>query len=325
MTISVLKPGLFSTIQDNGRYASQQYGVIVGGAMDRLSYLIGQLLLQQENEAAIEITIVGPTLRFDVDTVIAITGAYFSPLLNGQPCPMWRPIAIKAGSILQCTAATNGARGYIAVKHGIQVPVVLGSRSTYLRAKLGGFNGRALQRGDILPIIASKVTTSNYFIRHEDFISFSKDVTIRVTSGTEWAGFTEESKQVFLSTSFQLSKDADRMGYRLQNPIGLTHSLQKDLISEAVTFGTIQVPPSGQPIILMADCQTTGGYPKIAQVIRADLPKLAQLQPMATIRFTVVSLEQAQQIYIKQQQQLALINYALANSRPDFFEHCSEG
>ncbi|WP_042474792.1 5-oxoprolinase subunit C family protein [Bacillus ndiopicus] len=311
MTITVIKPGLFSTVQDNGRYASQQYGIIVSGAMDMLSYRIGQLLLQQENGAAIEITVVGPTLRFDVDTVIAITGANFSPILNGQPCPMWRPVPIKAGSILKCATAQVGARGYIAVKHGIQVPLVLESRSTYLRAKLGGFNGRALQKGDVLPITSSNIVKSNYFIHSEDFISFSNDVMIRVTVGTEWASFTEESKQLFLLTPFQLSKDADRMGYRLQSDICLTHSLQKDLISEAVTFGTIQVPPSGQPIILMADRQTTGGYPKIAQVIQADLPKLAQLQPMATIRFTVISLEQAQEIYIKQQQQLALLKFTL--------------
>ncbi|WP_107840688.1 biotin-dependent carboxyltransferase family protein [Metasolibacillus meyeri] len=307
MTITVIKPGLFSTIQDSGRYANQQYGVVVSGAMDMLSYRIGQLLLQQENKASIEITMLGPTLRFDVDTVIVITGANFSPLLNEMPCPMWRPIVIKAGSILKCAAATVGARGYIAVKHGIQVPAVLGSRSTYLRAKIGGFHGRALQKGDVLPIAPSSITHCNYFVKPEDFISFSNAVTIRVTTGTEWEVFTKKSQQSFLSTAFQLSKDADRMGYRLQSDSHLTHTLQKDLISEAVTFGTIQIPPSGQPIILMADRQTTGGYPKIAQVIQADLPKLAQLQSMTTIRFIIVSLEEAQEIYMKQQQQLALL------------------
>lgn len=307
MTITVIKPGLFSTLQDGGRYASQQYGVIVSGAMDRLSYHIGQLLLQQENKAAIEITMIGPTLRFDVDTVIAITGANFLPLLNDKPCPMWRPVTVKAGSVLQCANATIGARGYIAVKHGLQVPVILGSRSTYLRAKIGGFHGRALQKGDVLPIKASDARRTNYFVKPEHFIEFSNDVTIRVTEGTEWQAFTKESQEFFLSTAFQLSTDADRMGYRLQSDMCLTRSLQRDLISEAVTFGTIQVPPSGQPIVLMADCQTTGGYPKIAQVIQADLPKLAQLQPLAKIRFTTVSIEEAQYIYIRQQHQLALL------------------
>ncbi|WP_332649943.1 biotin-dependent carboxyltransferase family protein [Lysinibacillus sp. 54212] len=310
MTITVMKPGFFSTVQDEGRFSQQQYGIIVSGAMDPLSYKISNILLQQEMEAAIEITLVGPTLRFDADAVIALTGADFSPLLNGEPCPMWRPVTVKAGSVLKLQAAKDGARGYIAVKQGIQVPPVLGSRSTYLRAGFGGFEGRALQKGDILPILPNSDMPSKYFARYKDFIKFSKDVTIRVTAGTEWGAFTAESHKLLTTIPFTLTKDADRMGYRLQSEGKLERTLKEDLISEAVTFGTIQVPPNGQPIILMVDRQTTGGYPKIAQVIRADLPKLAQLQPMSTIHFEIISIEEAQQIYIEQQQQLALLELA---------------
>lgn len=310
MTITIIKPGFFSTIQDEGRFSQQQYGIIVSGAMDPLSYKIGNILLQQGMEASIEITLVGPTLRFDVDAVIALTGADFSPLLNDEPCPMWRPVAVKAGSILKCQAAKNGARGYIGVKQGIQVPTVLGSHSTYLKAKFGGFEGRPLQKGDVLPISSSTNTPSKYFANYQEFITFSNDVTIRVTLGTEWEAFTSESQDLFTSIPFTLTKDADRMGYRLQNEQKLERIIKEDLISEAVTFGTIQVPPNGQPIILMVDRQTTGGYPKIAQVIRADLPKLAQLQPMSTIRFEIISIERAQQIYIDQQQQLAFLELA---------------
>ena len=310
MTITVLKPGFFSTIQDEGRFYQQQYGIIVSGAMDPLSYKISNILLQQGMEATIEITLVGPTLRFDVDAVIALTGADFSPLLNGEPCPMWRPITVKAGSILKCQAAKIGARGYIAVKHGIPVPPVLGSRSTYLKAQFGGYQGRALQKNDVLPITPSTSTPRKYFANYRDFIKFSNEVTIRVTTGTEWHSFSFDSQQLLQTIPFTVTKDADRMGYRLQSEGKLTRELKEDLISEAVTFGTIQVPPNGQPIILMVDRQTTGGYPKIAQVIRADLPKLAQLQPMSTIRFNLISIEEAQQIYIDQQQQLALLELA---------------
>lgn len=310
MSITVIKPGFFSTIQDEGRFSQQQYGIIVSGAMDPLSYKIGNILLQQGIEASIEMTLVGPTVRFDVDAVIALTGADFSPLLNGEPCPMWRPVAVKAGSILKCQAAKIGARGYIAVKHGIQVPSVLGSRSTYLKAQFGGFKGRALQKDDVLSITSSTDTPRKYFANYQDFITFTNEVTVRVTTGTEWQSFTSESQQWFQTVPFTLTKDADRMGYRLQSAEKLEREIKEDLISEAVTFGTIQVPPNGQPIILMVDRQTTGGYPKIAQVIRADLPKLAQIQPMSTIRFEVISIEDAQQIYIDQQQQLAFLEFA---------------
>ncbi|MEO4051982.1 biotin-dependent carboxyltransferase family protein [Solibacillus sp. CAU 1738] len=312
MTIVVLKPGFFSTIQDAGRIGQQQYGVIVSGAMDQLSYEIANTLLNQSGTAAIEMTLVGPTLRFEVDTVIACTGADFSPLLNDAPCPMWQPVTVKAGSVLKCQAAKQGARGYIAFKHGIQVPEVLGSRSTYLRAQIGGFKGRALQKGDQLPIKLHSEVPRKYSANYKSLLSFSNSVTIRIAVGTEWYSFTENSKQTLTSIPYTVTKDADRMGYRLESHSALERVVKEDLISEAVTFGTIQVPPNGQPIILMADRQTTGGYPKIAQVIKADLPKLAQLQPMSTIHFEIVSLEEAQKIYLQQQQQLAFMKTALS-------------
>ena len=152
MTVTILKPGLQTTVQDLGRFGMQAYGVVAGGAMDTLSYRIGNLLLKQTNEAALEFVITGPTISFHTNTVIALTGANFSPHLNGTPCPMWRPVAVKAGSILTMQSAKRGARGYLCVKGGIQVPLVLHSRSTYLHARIGGLNGRALIRGDMLPM-----------------------------------------------------------------------------------------------------------------------------------------------------------------------------
>lgn len=307
MTVTVLKPGLFSTIQDAGRFGYRQYGVIVSGATDQLSYSIGQALLQQQNTAAIEVTMIGPTLQFQVDTVIAITGANCSPLIDGKPCAMWRPVVIKQGSILSCQVISNGMRSYIAFKGGIQVPVVLHSRSTYIRAKIGGYNGRALQKGDILPIHPGHLQRTNYFVQP---YNFSQSIKVRVTKSTEWAFFTKNSLQHFLQASFTLTREMDRMGYRLQSACPLATTKPLSLLSDAVTFGTIQVPPNGQPIILMADHQTTGGYAKIAQVICADLPLLAQLQPNALIHFEVVTIAEAQQIYIKKQRELSLLQWS---------------
>jgi len=318
MTITILKPGLLTTVQDLGRFGSQQYGVIVSGAMDSLSYRIGNMLLGQTHEAALEITLLGPTISFQSNTVIALTGANFNPLLDGVPCPMWRPVPVNAGSILKMQSSQIGARGYICIKGGIQVEPVLGSRSTYLRAQLGGFQGRALMRGDVLSISSINndtfheqwPTTSS--VDYTQFLIFSNEITVRIIPGTEYDEFTEDSKQTLVSTPFTITKEADRMGYRLHNDhCELVKNRSFDLLSEAVTFGTVQVPPNGQPIILMADRQTTGGYPKIAQVISADLPKLAQLQPFSHIRFEMVSLAEAQQLFIEQEKKLKLLKTSI--------------
>lgn len=318
MTITIIKPGLLTTVQDLGRFGSQQYGVIVSGAMDSLSYRIGNMLLGQTNEAALETTLLGPTISFHTNTVIALTGANFNALLDGVPCPMWRPVTVNAGSILKMQSAQLGARGYLCIKGGIQVEPILGSRSTYLRAKLGGFHGRALMRGDVLSIDSSnadtfrKKWTTTSAVDYTQFLTFSNDMTIRIVPGTEYDEFTEDSKQALISMPFTITKEADRMGYRLHNDhCQLEKKRTFDLLSEAVTFGTIQVPPNGQPIVLMADRQTTGGYPKIAQVISADLPKLAQLQPYARIHFEMVSLAEAQQLVIAQEKKLQLLKTLL--------------
>ncbi|CAM5220155.1 Antagonist of KipI OS=Ureibacillus acetophenoni OX=614649 GN=SAMN05877842_11087 PE=4 SV=1 [Ureibacillus acetophenoni] len=312
MTMTILKPGLLTTVQDSGRRESQQYGVIVSGAMDATSYRLGEMLLQQEPSAAIEFTLIGPTVQFNCDTVFCLTGADFHPLLNGTVCAMWKPVFASAGSILKLQSSRNGARGYLHIKGGIQVEKTLGSYSTYIRAGIGGYKGRPLQMGDVLPISESgTVQKINRAIHPKDLISTSQNVVIRVVKGTEYERFTDESKDALLNTTFTVTKDADRMGYRLEGEHRLFTTKKFDLLSEAVTFGTIQVPPGGHPIILMADRQTTGGYPKIAQVISVDLPKLAQLQPFAKIRFELVTLEEAQELIIKQENKLRLLEMML--------------
>ncbi|MEK4228022.1 5-oxoprolinase subunit C family protein [Solibacillus sp. FSL H8-0538] len=307
MTIEVLKPGLQTTVQDKGRYGLQQYGVIVSGAMDTISYQIGNLLLQQEDYASLEMTLLGPTLKFHCDTTIAITGGSMAPLLNGVPCPMWRAVMVKCGDVLKFSSAQKGVRSYLAVKGGIQVEHVLNSKSTYLKARIGGHHGRALKSGDRLPISEWSTTAPSTTIDVTNFKLFENDVTIRVLKGTEYESFTEKSLSLFEEATYTISKDADRMGYRLESDAILHLQQPTNMLSEAVTIGTVQVPPSGQPIILMADRQTTGGYPKIAQVASVDLSKLAQLPPYAKIRFKLISLDEAQQLWIKQQKHLNLL------------------
>lgn len=298
--MEISKPGLLTTVQDLGRFGSQQYGVIVSGAMDAMSYRLANMLLKQSHTAVLEFTLMGPTILFTQPTVIALTGADFQPLLNGVTCPMWRPVAIQAGDQLKLATARKGARGYLAVQGGLQIPDVLQSKSTYLRGGLGGYEGRALQKGDVLAYQSLKTpsTTCKWFVDYKDVVCFEGQVKIRVMQGTEWEMFTHNSIEQFTATTYTITKDADRMGYCLVSETILIRQEQVELLSEAVTFGTIQVPPNGQPIILMADRQTTGGYPKIAQVATIDLPKLAQLQPGQIIQFEWISVKQAQQLLI---------------------------
>lgn len=309
--LEVVKPGAFSTIQDAGRYGFQRYGVIVSGVMDEVAFRMGNALLQQHNAAAIEMTLIGGTYRFHVATTIALTGGQSQARLNGQACPLYCAIAVKAGDVLTIGAIQQGVRQYLHVAGGIQVPVVMNSRSTYSKAGIGGFEGRALQAGDRLPI---KSCQKQFVSRHIQPASFYLDAPIRIIVGTEWTRLGVPIQQAFLQTAYTISLQADRMGYRLlpKQPIVVEQPFQ--LLSEAVSFGTVQLPPNGEPIVLMADRQTTGGYPKIAQVIAADLPRLAQLAPQMPITFEVVTLEQAEALWIAQQQQLRLFELLLAQA-----------
>ncbi|WP_458413217.1 biotin-dependent carboxyltransferase family protein [Schinkia sp. CFF1] len=314
MSVKVLHPGLSTTIQDLGRFGSQKFGVIVSGAMDSISLRIANLLIgNSEGEGALEITLFGTTLEFQSEQLIAITGGNLQPTIDGEEAPMWRPILIRKGSILKFKSAITGCRAYVAFAGGIQVPEVMGSKSTYLRAEIGGFHGRALQKGDefsfgsythiALSFVGQLEKMNRHFpwsVNYKEFFSFKQTQTIRVLRGSEYHRFDESSQQTFFSEPYTLTTQADRMGYRLEGK-ALSLAEKFELLSEGVTYGTIQVPSNGQPIILMADRQTTGGYPKIGQVISADLPKLAQLQPKAKILFKVVSIEQAENELIEKE------------------------
>jgi antagonist of KipI len=329
MSLKLLKAGMLTTVQDTGRYGHQKDGIIVSGAMDLMALRIGNLLAgNPESSAALEITLSGPQIQFTEDHVISLTGADLSATLDGAPLKMWRPVLATKGSMLSFGAPIMGCRCYLAISGGINVPAVLGSYATYLRAGFGGFKGRALQSGDVVPINSTAASHPAFKHRLSDitnqleseqvpwsiapqlYPSYTETPSIRAIKGPEYDLFSEESKLNLWSSQFLISPQSDRMGYRLQG-IGLTLEEPVELLSSAVTFGTLQVPPEGNPILLMADHQTTGGYPRIAQISTADLPILAQLIPGSWLQFQEITLERAQQLYIHQEQLIEKIKQVL--------------
>ncbi|MBG9443617.1 biotin-dependent carboxyltransferase family protein [Cytobacillus firmus] len=320
--IKVLKPGLLSSIQDLGRTGYQKFGVIASGAMDPFSHRMANLLSgNEENDPALEITMMGPTLTFEEDTLISICGGDLSPSINGQPIRTWRSVFVKKGSALKFGGCQKGCRAYLAVSGGFAVPEVMNSKSTYLRAGIGGFKGRALKAGDVLETgkpslqslkmkdFLSKQLLDKAFVENDWGIA-SKLIPetvgnpeIRITRGRQFDLFTHESRIHLFNHAFEVTAQSDRMGYRLKGP-ALALSEHAEQISEAVNFGSIQVPPDGNPIVLLADRQTTGGYPKIGQVAAVDLPLLAQAKPGDALRFSEISNEQAQQLLIKREMKL---------------------
>jgi antagonist of KipI len=320
--IEVLRPGLLTTVQDSGRVGYQKYGVVPSGVMDPLSARIANLLVgNSENSAVLEFTLQGPSLRFHCDVCLAVCGAEFSVRIGKERVSMWRPVNVRRGSVLEITHVNRGARGYLAVLGGFDVPKVMGSHSTYLAAAIGGYNGRSLRVGDmlaiglkhqdVLPALPTKVlfqatdwsvdtAIHPYFSQHRP--------RLRVIAGGEADWFAEETIRSFYSSTYSVTVNSNRMGYRLEGPPLIAQQVSS-LLSEGVTMGTIQVPADGQPIVLMADHQTTGGYAKLATVITADYPVAAQLKPGDQIQFTEVSIAEAQsslRASLNRQRQLAV-------------------
>lgn len=329
MSLNFISPGLLTTIQDLGRKGYQKDGMVVSGAMDTLALRVANLLVgNAEGEAGLEITLIGPRIFFPDAQLVALTGADLSPLLNGIPVKGWRPIFVEEGSVLEFGAPVSGCRTYLAVAGGLDVPEVLGSKSTYLRAGIGGYQGRALQTGDSIPCHgiparmrdflqltkeqhAKPGAQPNWFVDTSMHVAHHDPQEIRVIKGPEYLLFSELSQQDFFAKPYKVSARSDRMGYQLRGT-RLWLDTAEEAISSAVTFGTVQVPPAGDPILLMADHQTTGGYPRVAQVISADFSKLAQLVPRHKIQFTEVTLEEAQSLYLRQEKNLEKLRGALS-------------
>lgn len=307
MSLKIIKAGLLDTVQDHGRYGHQHQGINPGGAMDRFAASLANALLGKElHSAVIEMHFPAAKIQFENPCIICITGANFSPTINNKPVPLHQPILVSKDAVLQFTANKNGARTYLSLLNEMHLLPWLNSFSTNLKAGAGGFEGRRLLKEDKLHYSDIHLQTAMESILplpwsyHDDE---QNDSIIKFIPGNEWNWLTEKSQINFLNNAFVISSSSDRMGYRLQGA-ALESSRQEQLISSAVSFGTIQLLPNGQLIVLMADHQTTGGYPRIAHVITTHLQKLAQLNAGEKMNFVMTSVEDAQQKLVAQQQYL---------------------
>jgi len=327
-TVEIIRPGMMTTIQDRGRLGYRSDGVVVAGAMDEWSLrianlLVGNLFSQQGNPAALEFFLVGPTIDFHQDTSFAIYGGCWNATLDSQRIQCGKAYSAGPGQRLEILEATEGAWGYLAIHGGIDVPEILGSRSTHIRSAMGGFHGRALKAGDRIAAVmnGSMLIPNANFLRR--YIPWNDSVyggsqrssptsTIRFVNGSQWEMLDARSQEFFTSSKWIISKNSDRMGYRLQSPIDsstpqasnsprLQLKSPFEMLSEPNTIGTIQLPSGGDPIILMSDAATTGGYPRLGHVAHVDLPRLAQQRPGTAIGLQAISLAQAHQLSIERQ------------------------
>ena len=296
-TIKILDAGLLTTVQDLGRYGFQRYGVSASGVMDEYSAKIANKLVGNKvGEAVLETTLKGVQIEFLQNTAVAITGGNCDVTLNGTKIELWQSYLVNRGDILKMGICRSGLRNYLAFAGGIDVPIIMNSKSTNLKAKVGGFNGRKLMTGDVLSVgvgsLETPLTLNKYYIP-----TYSKDIKVGVILGQQDDHFTEAGIKTFLNETYTVTQESDRMGIRLSSVSGATieHKNGADIISDGITFGAIQVPGSGQPIVMMADRQTTGGYTKIGNVISSDLAKLAQATPGTKVKFVEYTLEQAVQ------------------------------
>lgn len=305
MGIRVLKSGMMTTVQDLGRTGYQSQGFSVSGVMDVRSFKIANLLLDNpENEAVLEFSLIGPTLQFTSETIIAITGGDFQPTINGEAAPMYTAIYMNKGDILKFGSARTGSRGYLAFSSYLDVPVVMGSRSTNMKCSIGGFKGRKLQEDDYIGFRIKRRYLPFFLSRKLEGDTFEEEeVTLRVVMGPQDKKFSRQGIDNFLGSEYQVTSDFDRMGCRLEGPF-IAPKETADIISDGIAFGAVQVPSHGKPIILLSDRQTTGGYAKIATVASVDIPRLVQRKPDHRIRFEAITVQEAQQLYLDEVKEL---------------------
>ena len=323
-SIVVLKPGALSTVQDTGRFGYQAAGVPPSGPMDEHSMNLANILAGNELDAAcIECTLGGLELRFETDSILALTGADAPAFLDDNPVPMHRTLRARTGSLLRIGMTRTGLRIYVAVHGGLAVPGIMGSRATFQRGGFGGFKGRALAAGDTIPLalpagsppglpLGTAVDSSipDRAVPRALIPTFHAEFTVRAIPSHETDRFTADGLECFFSASYSVSQKSDRMGCRLEGPV-IAHTTGADIISSAVQTGTVQVPGDGQPIVLMADRQTTGGYTRIAQVIQADLPLLGQARPGDIVRFLRSNPIEAAKALAGQRENLQQVRVAL--------------
>jgi len=324
MSLKVIKSGILDTIQDNGRYGNQHLGINPAGAMDKYAIQVTNMLVgNKPGEAIIEMHFPAAVFMFTQPALIALGGADFSASINGEPVPTLHAIVVGKNDVLQFHKPVNGARVYLAVGGGLVADNWMNSYSTHLKAKAGGYQGRNLRKDDEL-LLRQPFSVS---VQQEEFIvlpwqadtKWSDDSKeILILPGNEWGRLTTESKENFTMTSFVITQQSDRMGYRLNN-IPLHSITNEEVVSSAVSFGTIQLLPDGGLIVLMADHQTTGGYPRVAHVISAHHSKLAQMKAGDKIQFRLTDQQTAEELLIKQQQHLLQLQNACTFRLQQYF------
>jgi antagonist of KipI len=332
MGLKIIKAGVLDTIQDLGRYGFQYLGINPGGAMDRFAAQVVNILTGNDSsEPVIELHFPASIFLFEQETMIAVGGADFSATINGEEIPPWQPVMIAKNSILQFEKWKKGARCYLAIKEKLDIPKWLGSYSTNVKAASGGLNGRPLQKND--EISFREKNEYKCFLRDRDFLilHWKADIVwketfidrIAIVPGNEWDLLAKDSRKKIFKDSFVIGSLADRMGYRLQGTLNARQNCE--LVSSIVSFGTIQLLPNGELIILMADHQTAGGYPRIAYVASAHLPLLAQKRPGDKIYFRFIDQEHAEELLCLQQQHLLQLQNACKFRLEEFYNTAHAG
>jgi biotin-dependent carboxylase-like uncharacterized protein len=304
-SIRVEAPGFLTTVQDLGRPGHAAAGVSASGAADPVALRIGNRLVgNADGAAALEMTMVGGSFRFEADGVFALAGADSGAVLGDRPVVPWRPFPVESGARLVCSALRGGARAYLCVRGGLEVPLVFGSASTHLMTGLGGYEGRALHGGDHVMLGTAASRAPSYRTVDPSAIpGYGRIEPFRVTEGPQESWFAREERAVFYETEWGVAEACDRMGIRLTGT-RIQPIASRELLTEGVPLGAVQIPPGGLPIVLFVEHQTTGGYPKIANVIAADLARLGRMRPRDTLRFEAISLAGARALLAAQEEAL---------------------
>ncbi len=306
----IIKPGLFTTIQDLGRSGYQKFGMAVSGSADHYAHRMANILVGNRQSAAVlEVTLLGLRMKALADHVIAVTGGDLAFKINGALAPMWTSLKVKKGDMIDFTHCQSGCRAYMSIAGGVAVPKVLGSRSTDTIGKIGGIEGRPLQKGDVLPVEKQLLHRFQGIRRRlpASFIpKYENTIHVRIVPGPQESAFTKEAMDGFLSSSYTVSKDIDRMACRLEGPT-IEHVEGADITSEGIFTGAIQVPRNGQPIVFLVGRQSIGGYTKIGGVITVDQPKLAQAKPGDRITFEKVTIDEAHALLKEQEKTFSVL------------------
>jgi len=293
--IRILDAGPQTTVQDGGRLGQLRYGIPPSGPVDRFAFVLANRLVgNPDGAAALECTLVGPRFEAEAACAVAVTGADMPLSVNGKEAPRWATLALKAGDVVKLGPARSGVRGYVAFAGGLDVPLVMGSCATYLRGRLGGVEGRALRKDDRLRLAPAAAPRARR-VERRAVPAYGGESTLRVVLGPQADRFTKEGLGALLGSSYEVLPQSDRMGARLRGP-RIAHTRGHDIISDGIALGSIQVPGDGQPIVLLVDRQSTGGYTKVATVCSFDIARIGQARPGQAVRFRAVTVDEAHRL-----------------------------